>query len=339
MNTKEGRQQLLSDFLKAVKQLDGQYGHLKYADFAYMIYPKHKKTFNLPATKKITLTFMAITHGNELAGVSAFLHFLNDLKEGKRVLNFPVAFILGNYQAYIENKRFIESDLNRSFHMDQASTMEQCRAKELSTILQETCYLIDFHQTIEPTIWPFYIFPYTNQAYKFARVINPHLAIVTHWGKGFSKDGLCTDEYVNSFGGVGISFESGQKGYDDKQVQLIIETMTASLSVVEKHFLHTVSALTTPSKIAKDSAKGDIYTWHKVIPYPKGSHVKLVEGLKNFSFISKGDFLGVVGDKKLYSPESGEIIFPKYIKENVPLSQYPKELLRIMKKVSEDSLP
>lgn len=68
--------------------------------------------------KQTDLTIMAITHGNEVAGLAVLAAWLDLLATKCIELECRVALILGNLPAARQDKRFLEGDLNRSFGRD-----------------------------------------------------------------------------------------------------------------------------------------------------------------------------------------------------------------------------
>ena len=63
----------------------------------------------------IDLTVMAVTHGNEVAGIAVINRLLEHIQENVDFLSFSLGIILGNTPASRENVRFRQRDLNRSF--------------------------------------------------------------------------------------------------------------------------------------------------------------------------------------------------------------------------------
>ena len=51
-----------------------------------------------------------------------------------------ITFILGNKNAALQNMRYIERDLNRSFDTESTETAEHKRAKEIEKILKKKKY-------------------------------------------------------------------------------------------------------------------------------------------------------------------------------------------------------
>ena len=110
------------------------------------------------------------THGNEYTGVWCIKSIQKQQKvdkshpsESSLLKKYPsltISTILANPQAYMENKRFIDTDLNREFSKEKLSNFtmnpntEQRRAKEINSILgpkfdehAHTDVIVDLHST------------------------------------------------------------------------------------------------------------------------------------------------------------------------------------------------
>jgi len=277
---------------------------------------------------KIDLCFMALTHGNEVAGLAVINELAFALSYGLLKGPLRLGLAVANSQAALKDKRFIERDLNRSFNLTKApELLEEKRARELEKGLVKCRYLIDFHQTIEASSEAFAIFPYERACFELARSVASDLAIVTHWGKSFSKDGACSDEYVNKNGGVGITIELGQKGFSSYQEALGFRVAAKAIACVE-------TKLDTGKWIASEHP-ARIYTWAEVIDFPEGK-AGLDQGWYNFKEVRKGERLGYYPGGEICAGVSGPILFPKYVKrESDPK---PKEICRILRQVEEDQL-
>lgn len=297
-----------------------------YAPYAYQIRPQTAQGFDEGLA---AITLMAITHGNEFAGIGVLTRLAKLLLGDQLWFPYPVNLILGNPEAARAGKRYLEHDLNRAFLApENASTLEHDRAREISSLLESSRFFLDFHQTIEASASPFFIFPYEPKCYEFARQINVELPIVTHWGKGFSKDGSCTDEFVNRKGGCGISVELGQKGFDLAQESVGFYLALETLRVVSLRLQN--KELEIPQEMSP------IYTFAEVLPYPDAS-AQLDEGWYNFKEVTKGQKLGRASEGDIIAPISGPILFPKYRRSDSGHA-IPKEICRILKRVEEDAL-
>ena len=194
----------IQKFTSYLEGSDLPFSSTKLCDYAYRLDPK-TPLVKPTKDKSVALTLMAVTHGNEVAGIGVLNRILELLINQTVGLPYTMVFALANPWASRKGLRFVERDLNRSFSRDSLETLEDRRAKELEPFLRDTAYLVDFHQTIEPSQKAFFIFPYEEQGFSLARYLAKDIPIVTHWGGGFSKDGACSDEFVNSNGGVGLT--------------------------------------------------------------------------------------------------------------------------------------
>lgn len=297
------------------------------ADFLRLIPSSIER--DLPPGKESALTMMAVTHGNEVGGIAVLNQLLELIGQGLIRLTYPLTIGLGNPAASMTDRRFLERDLNRSFLRANTDSVEDQRARELEPILEKTAFFVDIHQTIEPSSHPFLIFPYLPASFEFGRQIAPDMPIVTHWGSGFSKDGSCTDEFVNKKGGVGLTIELGQKGFSNYQEGVGLRAMLRALMVVGQR-------LAGRPWQAPDH-QPEIYTWAEVLPFPEGE-AGLDEGWYNFRRVEKGQRLGYCKghEKEILAGLSGPILFPKYPAS--PHEPRPKEICRIMKSVTIDQL-
>lgn len=295
-------------------------------------------------SKDIELTFGGIVHGNETAGIEVLTRLLEDLTHHSVLLTKKIGFFLGNPEAALAGQRFIERDLNRSFGMKvPAGSREGVRAAELEKLLERTRYLLDFHQTREPAATPFFIFPYQLRSFNFARQISSALPIVTHWGASFSKDGMCSDEFVNKAGGTGITIELGQCGFDEHQIAGGLDAARSALVALEcveaRPTEWTLSRI-APASVATEFS-GAVFTWSDIVPYPPTGIVELTPGLINFKSIEKQMVIGHHDNKPIMAPSTGHILFPKYVRPGTVDAKLPRpaELCRFMKRISLEDLP
>ena len=305
-------------------------------DYGWLLTPRRNR-ISLPRNKTIGLTLMGITHGNEWSGAAVINETLSHIAAGSINLDIPVAFILGNPWAALQNKRFLERDLNRSFARAQAVSLEERRAAELMGVLGRTAFILDFHQTIRHTDRPFFIFPYNSCSLNFARQILPQLTVVTHWGKPFSAEGMCTDEFVISQGGTGVSLELGQNGFDTYQIAVGVEAALWAIRVAAMNCSGDIEALRRRAV----SCAPDLYTWASILPWPERGYVELIDGLDNFRDVHLGEQLGRIQDQPLLATVAGKLLFPKYLSKEQQALQTtrPTEILRIVKPIELTDLP
>lgn len=80
------------------------------------------------------------THGNEYTGVWCIKALDRQLEKKNDFASFKLSTLLGNPQAYMENKRFVEQDLNRQFshkalEENPSGSAESKRAKEIDQLV------------------------------------------------------------------------------------------------------------------------------------------------------------------------------------------------------------
>ena len=91
---------------------------------------------NLNDFEKESLAIVVCLHGNEKIGL-----------EFSKILEENYFTFIGNPRALKENKRFIESDLNRSFCFENKDTYEKNLANELLEKLKDFSYVLDIHSS------------------------------------------------------------------------------------------------------------------------------------------------------------------------------------------------
>ena len=244
-----------------------------------------------------TLTLCTLIHGNEIGGLEVFFNVVEDIKNKKLNIKSNLRLILGNVEAYYEDKRFLETDMNRSFGLSEVLTSEEKRAKELEVFLNSTDILVDIHQTIGPCESPFFIFEYEDRSYNLARYLNQSMPIVTHNKKRNFK-GKTSTAYMVSKNLMGVTIETGQKGIDDTQIDLGLEL---SRKAIETDF----------TKPMDDFPVTNTFTFHQIIQNPNGS-LELIRNMINFDKVKKNEVLAKGTGSEVASEVDGVVLFPKY---------------------------
>ena len=276
---------------------------------------------------EILLTLMALTHGDEVAGLAVLNEVVAFLQAGSVPLRGGLALLLGNYPAALRGKRYVQRDLNRSFARQEIAVLddEALRARALATVLQRTKFFIDFHQTTARSTSSFAIFPYQQRSLAFAQLVHGELPVVTRFGGRFSQDGMCSDEFVQERGNVGITIELGQKGFDPTQIaQGVLVALRALRCVHSTASLGNI-AVTAP-----------LYTFGQVVTCPASGDAQLVDGLYNFQKIVRGQSLAVVDGKTVVAEDDGVVLFPKY---EFDRQRPPHELCHVLRTVDAKNLP
>lgn len=311
----------LGKFIERVENLDKIMNVRKVCDYAYILSPKGSAT-PAPAPKKIALTLSGTIHGNETVGVAVLNEFLGLLASRTIDCRVPLAIFVGNPKAAHAGTRFLERDLNRSF-ASKGDSLEEKRSRELLPILADTMWFVDLHQTNRPAEEPFFIFPYSKGSFAFAKSISPQTIIVTHVDDGFSTEGLCSDEFVNKEGGVGITLECGQVGLHPLQIAYGLKTVLNALS-----FVHRTLAKQAEPELDPYPAK--VYLVKETLACPQQGVIKLKENLNNLQDVKEGDLLAEIDGKAVLSPRSGKLLFPNYATQTAAPGKRPSELMRVI---------
>lgn len=256
------------------------------------------------------VVFGAITHGNETGSLPAMIRMAEALANGEQSYGGKVTLMLGNVAAANENKRFLEADLNRVFLGDAPQSLEKLRAHEMMRVLDTAHLFVDFHQTIEPSQKPFYIFPFHTSGYHWARVLGGAKSLVTRDAShAFSQGCVCADEYARNRGVPGITLEMGQKGFTKMASELTWQTMTRALAAMDQ----VVQGNSIQSQIEINSSEEFEFIEIEFAQTFGGLRSSLHPGLTNFTWVEAGTTVGKHHDESpMVVPQAGYLLFPKY---------------------------
>lgn len=245
----------------------------------------------------------ALTHGNEVIGLQIVNLFLELILAGRKP-NFTFAIQLNNIEAYLKDQRFVDKDLNRSFKSQKPSetdkNQEYHRAQEIEAIVQKLKprFVLDLHQTTEPTLSPFFMLPETEELILAANTISTDWPIITFDANGFSKDGKTLMEYAWSEKIPSLVIEVSQNGFNTELATMVCNKIFNL----------------DPQTIIKPAKKSNISYFkitHQITKQALGSH--LIPGFKNLQPIKQNEFIGEMPNKEKYlCPVDGLFIFPKY---------------------------
>ncbi|WGL59644.1 succinylglutamate desuccinylase/aspartoacylase family protein [Pigmentibacter sp. JX0631] len=253
----------------------------------------------------------SIVHGNETGSLPGVLQVIQNLIDKKIKYGGKISFFLGNKKASLENKRFIEDDLNRSFSPleNNKKSSEKNRAEEIKKLLNTCDLFLDFHQTNKPCLEPFYIFTMHSISYSWARAIGCCNIFVTRRSNTpYSAEGMCSDEYVRLLNKPGLTLELGQQGISEKatntcKLAIINSMQLMDLIQLKKRCIHNLARKKNELNILQI-----IYS-EKF----KTQQTKLVKEFINLEKVTKGQLLGAfLPGQDFYAPQDGYILFPQY---------------------------
>jgi succinylglutamate desuccinylase len=252
--------------------------------------------------KKVVI--MGALHGNEKIGFEVIEQLKKDLNPDK--INGEIFLILGNPVAHKNNIRFIDTDLNRLFVPEKIKKLtkisqenlntEEKRLLEIIPILQEADFLLDIHSTIKPSI-PFVFIENTEKHLALAKIFTTDY-IVYNSPDGPEDMNTCADNFVNSNGGCGLTYEAGWSEEEGKLAEVLEQVY---------NFLSATNSFCDEMKkenITKNFP-GKILSLQKVI-IPMTDNFSFVSDFKNFTEIpankifAKDDNMEISYNKNLY---------------------------------------
>ena len=224
------------------------------------------------------------SHGNEVLG----LEVVNKLKN-IQVVNGSIAFHTANELAVKQNRRFIDSDLNRSFPGSISGNHEQQIASEMMKYIPYFDYVIDIHSTVSDTKDCLIIEDNSSEIQKLLSVCK-NAKTVLHMtatkGTSIFRATRLPERIIPA-----IVFEYGdndsntiEKTYSDiLNVLSLLGVIESINSVVKNHKLQQFECYATYPKLETD------------IPNPK---------IKNCEMVHKGDIIGYSKDGTLILSDS-----------------------------------
>ena len=274
-----------------------------------------------------------MVHGDEVGSLPAALRLITALSDQSIPYGGRVTIFVGNPEAGLEDRRFLEADLNRVFLEGAGDTHEAKRAREIMPILDQADLFVDFHQTILSTERPFYIFPWQPVGWRWARNLRAADVWVTrNPGQAFSAGTRCADEYVRMLGKPGITIELSKKGFDQAAERIAWESMISTLRTADNIYCNA----TTLDESARKQP--DLLFFHTVHREAFSSdELALRQGLTNFKSVRAGELLSSPDSTQLLAPMDGNLLFPKYPsrEEGRAVNPVPKEIYRVIRPLTE----
>ena len=161
-------------------------------------------------------------HGNEKCGTLACERVMNEIDNGAlKILRGRVTFVpIGNPQAYRDDRRYAERNLNRFLV---PMTQPDCYEAQLGNILCPMLADCDVHLAIHSYTVGGNAFvivgPYEPKEYEFATQLGPR-TMLTGWVDAYAKTGKSkrandeestgSIEYARRFGAIAVNIECGQ---------------------------------------------------------------------------------------------------------------------------------
>jgi succinylglutamate desuccinylase len=282
-----------------------------------------------------------LVHGDEVGSLPALIRALQEFSTGKLRYGGKFTVFLGNVPAARKGLRFLEQDLNRVFAPSAPESAEKSRAFELMPLLSKADVFLDFHQTREPCVEPFYTFGFDVDSYLWARAVGGGRVLVTRApGVSFAGTAVCCDEYARNKGIPAMTLELGQRGFSEQSEALASYSLRKCLQLGEQ--------LMKGRKLTQLAKQKEDFRFFTIAHRKAFSHddMRMKQGCSNFMEVKEGELLGHnENGSEFFAPLPGVLLFPKYPDRNekgqilgarpteiynlaVPLDGHPLQLYR-----------
>ncbi len=256
------------------------------------------------------LLVLGAIHGDEICGPQAIKEIIDDIENNRlKIEKGRVTFIpVCNPEAYKQNQRYIDRNLNRYFFpKDKIEVYEDGLTNQICPYLKNSDVLLDLHSYKSGGPAFVFIEKPEGDELAFANALYPEF-IVYGWSDSYKnltedekKMGIGDTDYMREQGGVGITYECGQHLDPQSPVNArrAIENAMTYLEIAEFE-KHTQRENRHPKLI-------------KVMhPIMKPKEGRFAKNWKNFEFVEKGTLFGTFEDgEEVRILEDGVLILPK----------------------------
>jgi hypothetical protein len=303
------------------------------------------------------LVFFGGIHGNEPSGVQALQHVFAELDRNPMPVNGHIYGIAGNIPALLENKRYLDKDLNRLWFgeaiqalekgMQGTMASEDRQMLELLKVIRQLLdahdaplYFIDFHTTSSKTL-PFITINDAMINRKFARKFPvPIILGIEEYLEGPVLN------YINEFGYVSLGFESGQHASEEARVNSIAFfwlTLVFSGALHEEEVPHLKDYTAELRQSAANNRH--FYEITERFAIEAGDTYKMDPGFSSFESVPRGTPLARHNDSRVVAKKKGILFMPLYQKQGAEgffmIRRIPKWVLGLsgaLRKVRADQL-
>ncbi len=273
------------------------------------------------------LVFFGGIHGNEPSGIQALQHVFAELNRNPLPVRGHIYGIAGNIPALLEDKRYLEKDLNRIWFREDIEALEKGIKDKLTSedrqmldilgVIRELLeaheapfYFIDFHTTSSKTL-PFITINDAMINRKYARKFPvPIILGIEEYLEGPVLN------YINEFGFVSLGFESGQHASEEARVNSIAFFWLALV------FSGALSAEEVPHlkyyKAELKQAAANNRSFYEITDryaIETGDTYQMEPGFSSFESVSKGTPLARHNDSPVVADKKGILFMPLYQKQ------------------------
>jgi succinylglutamate desuccinylase len=268
----------------------------------------YKISSSNPDSNSPKVAILGCVHGNEIIGKDIIENLLEEIGEGE--VNGEIILIIANLQAYAENKRFIDIDMNRLVEDNiisqikqkpaQQRNCEETRLVEIVEHLKDINYLLDIHATVKPTPSPFLYCQNNPKHLELCGYFNAPIIISPESEEITKTMNSCFDNYADSHGGVGITLEAGWL----KQENLYNDTKESVYN-----YLQNIGILNRKIDKPVKYEQKHIMIYKELIA--ETDNFQFTKDYKNLDFIAKNEVLAKDDNNLISVDRDSYIIFPK----------------------------
>lgn len=228
---------------------------------------------------KILITIA--THGDELIGFA-----VKKQLENLNIINGQLDFIVANERAFKENKRYIDSDLNRIFPGKKNGNHEEVLAYNLKKIIKKYDVVIDIHSTTSELKDSVIVTKLNAKIRDILNIVNPKYVLYMKISK---KHALISEAKI------GLAFEYGK---DDS-----VESQNSVTRDITKILFHYNMIEDTGFIYKNNNTKA----FEVSKSFPKKNGEKLNNGIENYKLVKKSENV-VIGDR--YTIDAKDDFYP-----------------------------
>ncbi len=260
------------------------------------------------------------THGNEFTGAYLIKKFEQHLDLIKRP-SFETLTLLGNPKAFLETRRYIDKDLNRSFNSEDLqnptlSSYEDIRAKNIEQMLRpkgksQVDVIVDLHSTtanMQLSILLNNPRPFILQLAAYLSSINPEVKVCyTQLGQ--------ESNFLDSLCDLGFAIEVGPVAQGVLNAELFQKTEELVYAVLD--YLER----SNQGAIAKTNSTLTLYRYTGVIDFPRNEHGEIQAMIhpqlqfKDYEPLNPGDPIFLTFDGKAIAYKGTSTVYPIFINE------------------------
>lgn len=274
-----------------------------------------------------TIFFFGGVHGNEKAGVIALEKVFEQLGTMKKDLRGNVFGIRGNIPALLQDKRFLEDDLNRLWTKEEIANIQAKQETELGSEEKE---LLQIHRLISKLLKtqspPFFFVDFHTTSSKTLPFITINDALINrNFAKLFPVPIVLGIEeflegpllsYMNEKGYVSLGFESGQHieaSAIDNAIAFIWLTL-ANAGTFEENTVPFCKLYFEQLKIAaKDH--NEFYEVKQRYALSDEDRFQMLPDFESFQHIKKRTVLGVRNEREIIAQKNTILFMPLYQKQ------------------------